>query len=104
VPLTKPCRLSLFHVGLRFLGREKFAAVKLPESPLDFFGYLSLVVKEPFLVGVQRSQGALDDFVRVLVGARLHRLGDQFFLLWSKGDRHTRPPVIIAASEAMVFP
>src|ERR1035438_9392731 len=80
VPLTKPCRLASLHVGLRFLGREEFTAVKLPERPLDFCGYLGLVVQEPLLFGMQPSQSQPDDFIRALVSARLHRLGDQFFM------------------------
>src|ERR1039458_9663168 len=73
VPLTKPSRLAFFHVGLRFLGIKEQVAAKLPESPLD-------------------------DFIRVLVGTRLDRLGDQFFMLRSKGDRHTHLPAIVATS------
>jgi hypothetical protein len=95
VPLTKPCRFAFFHVGLRFLGREEFTALKLPEGPLDFFGYLGLVVTEPLLFEVQYSQSPLDDFIRVLVGTRLDSLGDQFFMFRSKGDRHTRLTVIV---------
>lgn len=102
VPLTKPCRLSLFHVGLRFLGQKEFTAVKLSESPSDFFSYLCLVVNEPLLFGVQHSQSALDDLIRVLVSARLDRLGDQFFMLRSRDDRHTHLPAIVAISALRV--
>jgi hypothetical protein len=73
-------------------------ALKLSEGALDFFGYLSLVVNEPLLVGVQHAQSALDDFIRALVGARLHHLGDQFFLLRPKGNGHRHLPVIVATS------
>jgi len=98
VPLAEPRRLAFFHVGLRFRSREEFAAVKLPECPLDFFGYLSLVVKQPLLFGAQHAQSPLDDLICVLVGTRLHRLGDQLFILRSKGDRHTHLPAIVAIS------
>jgi hypothetical protein len=101
-PLTEPCRLASFHVGLRFLGRDEFTAVKLPERPLDFSGYFGLVAKEPLLFGVQYSQSPLDDFIRALVSARLHRLGDQFLILRSKRNRHARPPAIVAISASTV--
>src|ERR1017187_7418063 len=73
------CR-SRNHAALRFSmsacdssAEKNFTAVKLPESPLD-------------------------DFIRVLVGTRLDRLGDQVFMLRSKGNRHTHLPAIVATS------
>jgi hypothetical protein len=91
VPLTKPCRLAFFHVGLRFLGREKFTAVKLREGPLDFSVISVLWPPSHSSSECSIRKSPLDDFIRALVGASLHRLGDQFFVLRSKGDGHVLP-------------
>jgi hypothetical protein len=79
--VKKPCRLPFLHVGLQFLGGEKSSALELRKRQLYFPGYLSLVVVEPLLLGVQCLQSPSDDFVGVLVSTCLHRFGDEFFTL-----------------------
>ena len=92
--VTRPVENTL----QRRIGGEELTALKLPEGPLDFFGYLGAVVVEPLVFGVQDFQSPSDDFIRVLIGTRLHRLGDQFLMLRSQCNGHNASLLAFAPS------
>jgi hypothetical protein len=56
LPVSQPCGFALFHIGERFLGREKFTTFELTESAIDFSATSSLWSREPGIFAAQHLQ------------------------------------------------
>ena len=78
--LIEPCCFPSLHIGPRLVGREELATLELTKSPLDFSGYLVLLLMEPFIFAAQHFERPPDDLIRIPIGAGLNRLRDRFLV------------------------